>query len=611
MEKVYGKSKKGYIDNLRMLNKFMKGSRVSYFVAIVSTALATFLSILTPLVIRFTLDNLIGRKEIDSQLVRRLVNLVGYEFLSRNIWIVGVFIVLLTLLNGLSSYLRGKYSSKAAEGFAERLKNALFEKIIKVPVEFHSKYSSGELIQRCTSDVETIRNFLANELVEVSRTIFLIIMVMYTMLRMDKVLTGIAVVTIPALIGVSYWFFKMVEKYFKMADEAEAEMTTVVQENITGIRVVKAFTLEREQTEKFQSKNLNFQRLDYKLYVLFARYWAVSDFIALVQIALVSIFGIFFTISGKITLGTFIAFTSYVGMFLWPVRQLGRILSNLSKMNVSLNRVGEILKHEDETSDEVSESEEIREWTFRGEIEFRNVSFKYGDNEVLRGVSFKIDAGETVGIFGPTGSGKSTLLNLLLKLYTNYEGEILIDGIELRNIPRKVLRENIGFVSQEPFLFSKQVDENVAITKETIDMEEVMYATTTASLHDDIETFPNKYKTIIGERGVTLSGGQRQRMAIARTIIREYPVLIFDDSMSAVDTETEYKIRLALRERTKGLTTIIVSHRIPSIKHADKIVVLENGIVTAIGKHEELIKIDGIYKKVWKIQSLIEDEYRS
>lgn len=336
----------------------------------------------------------------------------------------------------------------------------------------------------------------------------------------------------------------------------------------------------------------------------FAKFWSLSDFISLTQILIVIVIGSYFAVRQEITIGTLVAFSSYIGMLLWPIRQLGRIFSDLGKMKVSLKRINEILSEEKE--DLESGFNNIK---LKGNIVFKDVWFGYKkDRPILKGVSFEIKQGQTVAFFGSTGSGKSTIISLLLRLYEYDSGSITIDGIELKNISKKTLRKNIGVVPQEAFLFSKTVKENIKITKIKAKDAEVIESAKIASVHDDITQFENSYETLIGEKGVTLSGGQRQRLTIARTIIKEFPILIFDDSLSAVDTETEEKIRQELKEKSKERTTILISHRISSVKDADLIIVLEKGVVTNIGTHEELINQEGLYKKVWKIQSLIKKE---
>ncbi|MGB4263539.1 MAG: ABC transporter ATP-binding protein [Fervidobacterium sp.] len=590
----------------RLLFRFFKGYGLTYALAIISTAVSALLSLATPLLVKITIDNVIGDNPVGIAFLDDLFRaLGGRDFLANNLWIMGVAIVSLTVLNGFAMYARGKLASKASESVAKRFKDELYNVILKANYGFYSKYPSGDIIQRCTSDVEMVRSFLFSELVEVGRTISLVVLILSIMVSLSVKMALISSVTLPVLVILAFWFFRVVEKNFKEADEAEAEMTNVVQENITGMRVVKAFSREEYEIEKFVKENSKYRALDYKLYVIFGKYWAITDFLSLLQIALVVIFGVVFAIRGDITIGTLVVFTSYESMLLWPVRQFGRILSNLGKMKISLSRISEVLS----VSTEEIVDDEIDDMPINGEIEFKNVSFGYSRNHlVLDDVSFKIEKGQTVAFFGTTGSGKSTIINLLMRLYEPISGEILIDGRPISQIPKTVIRRNIGLVPQEAFLFSKKVRENIALTKPYVHDEEIINASKMAHVHGDIIQLEEGYDTLVGEKGVTLSGGQRQRVTIARTLLNNYRVLVFDDSMSAVDTETEAKIVEAIEARSKSLTTIIVSHRIASIRDADKIIVLEKGKVTNVGTHNELISKHGLYQNVWKIQSILERE---
>ncbi|NMC58406.1 MAG: ABC transporter ATP-binding protein [Candidatus Methanofastidiosa archaeon] len=322
------------------------------------------------------------------------------------------------------------------------------------------------------------------------------------------------------------------------------------------------------------------------------------------QIGIVLVAGIYFTVHGQITLGMLVAFNTYVSRLIWPVRQLGRILSDMGKMTVSLKRVSQILEEKEEK--EVGEGLKPE---IKGELSFENVSFEYEENSpVLNNISFKVNKGETVAIVGPTGSGKSSLIHLLLRLYDYRSGSIKVDGVELKDISRKWIRSKVGIVLQEPFLYSRTIKDNIKMAKLDASDNEIVRATSMAAVHDVIKSFENGYDTVVGEKGVTLSGGQRQRVAIARTLIKNLPILIFDDSLSAVDAETDKIIRGELEKRSKGVTTFIISHRISTVMDADKIVVLNHGEIEAIGKHEELIRKDGVYKRIWQIQNSKEEE---
>ncbi|HCW72988.1 MAG TPA: ABC transporter ATP-binding protein, partial [Clostridiaceae bacterium] len=392
-----------------------------------------------------------------------------------------------------------------------------------------------------------------------------------------------------------------IQKTFKKSDEAEGTLTTVLQENLSGVRVVRAFGREDHEIRRFEEVNRNHKEITYKLIEILAIFWSLSDFLTLLQNGIVLVVGAGMVIRGELHIGTLAAFITYVSMLLWPVKQLGRLLSEFGKTTVAIDRIEEILHEEIEvdTPDEI-------EPEIHGSIEFDNVSFGYDEHQkVLKNVSFALPLGSTLGILGSTGSGKSTLVHLLQRLY-DYEGSIKVDGHELKNIRRSWIRRKIGLVLQEPHLYAKTVKENIGITKRGYKEKEIYDAAKAASIHSNILTFKEGYDTIIGEKGVSLSGGQKQRIAIARTIIdEEKKILIFDDSLSAVDTETDMRIRNALKDRSKDITTLIISHRIATLAEADNIIVLDEGRIVQMGTHEELIREEGLYKRIWDLQQMV------
>jgi ATP-binding cassette subfamily B protein len=409
---------------------------------------------------------------------------------------------------------------------------------------------------------------------------------------------------IPFIFAFAVIFFIKVKAAFKASDESEGRLSTVLQENLSGVRVVRAFARQKYEIDKFDEKNVEYRNLTYRLIRLLAWYWSVSDFLSLIQIIAVTVLGTYWAATGIITLGTLLAFSTYVGMLLWPVRQLGRVLTDMGKALVSIERIQEILDEPIEDLDEGDSLEKIK-----GNIEFENVSFYYEKGKsILDNVSFKVKQGQTVAILGPTGSGKSTLVGLLPRLYDNQEGSIKIDGIDVKKISKRVLRENIGIVLQEPFLFSKTLKDNIRLATSETEEKEIFKAAKVASVHDVIKSFDDGYETAVGEKGVTLSGGQKQRVAIARTIINGSPILIFDDSLSAVDTETDAAIRKRLKKLENKATTFIISHRLITLAEADIILVLDEGKIVQQGTHLDLIEQEGLYKRVWSIQNSLEEE---
>lgn len=573
--------------------------------AILSVGAATFLAMLVPMVTSITIDSIIGNKPVSAPgaVVNFVAYLGGRSVLSRNLWICSLCLIFITAVRGIFLYLRGRLSAKASENIARDIRVRLYDHLQNLPYDYHIKAESGDLIQRCTSDVETIRRFFANQLVEIGRAVFMVTFALIMMLTLNKKMTLISMITVPIIFLFSFIYFSKIKTTFEEADKQEGKMTSVLQENLSGVRVVKAFGRESFEIEKFEEQNNKFKNLNFRVVRLMSTYWSVSDLLCTVQIGLVLFFGIYYAVKGNISLGTLVVFNTYEDMLLWPVRQLGRILSDMGKMTVSLKRVTQILDVPVEADGGLGLTPEIK-----GNIIFNDVKFQYKEDvPILDGVSFEAKQGETIAIMGSTGSGKSSLMHLLPRLYDYQDGSIKVDGVELSDINRKWIRKNIGIVLQEPFLYSRTIKENIKMPKKDAEDAEIETAASIADVHDVIASFEKGYDTLVGEKGVTLSGGQRQRVAIARTLINDTPILIFDDSLSAVDAETDKIIREKLNKRSKGVTTFIISHRINTVKDADKILVLQKGKIVQAGKHEELIRIDGLYKRIWQIQNSTEE----
>jgi len=591
--------------DVKKILPFTKGYAGLYLLGILAVVISQLFNTLGPLIIGTAVDSVIGDKAASSAIAGSVIEFLGgREALRSSLWMIGAIIVLNTMLRGIFLYLKGYLSVKSAEDISMKIRNSLYDHIQKLPYSYHVKADTGDLIQRCTSDVETIKRFLSVQLIEVAGSLFMLLFILQIMLRLNISMALVSVALLPLTFTFALIFFRRVQRDFKEADESEAKLTTTLQENLTGIRVVKAFAREAYELGKFDIRNSEYRVLVNKLIMNLAMYWSVSDFISMLQVGLTIVVGTWMVVQGNLTLGVLISFISYVNMMVWPVRQLGRTLTDMGKATVSIKRIDEILSTPVEILVENGEEPEVH-----GNIEFRDVSFSYEkDRRVLDHISFSVEKGQTLAIIGSTGSGKSSLVHLLPRLYDYDDGSIKIDGRELKSIDRQWVRKNVGLVLQEPFLYAKTIKENIRLTDPTKEDKTVFAAAKTASIHNDIQSFDKKYDTLVGERGVSLSGGQKQRMSIARTIISETPIVVFDDSLSAVDTETDVQIRRALSARRNKSTTIIISHRISTVSEADIILVMDKGKIVQKGTHEELINTEGLYKRVYEIQSSIDED---
>ena len=588
---------------LRLVTRYLRGCWGYFVWALVCSCLSMVLNALTPQIIRLTVDSVLDTQtpELAPWLLRALHWDVLTENTLRALWVAAVCVLLVAILRGICSYGQRVSLSKGSETYVKSLRDGLYRHIERLSFAWHKSNPTGDIIQRCTSDVDVIRNFVCNQLIEVVRTVFLIALYLSIMFSMNVRLSLIALAFIP-IVGLSSGvFYRKISSRFQVADEAEGELTTCAQENLTGVRVVRAFGREHFEDAKFDEKNNRFSQLWVKLGKLLSVYWASGTLLTCLQVMVIILFGVVETVHGRMTLGSFLAFVTYNGSLAWPVRSLGRVLSEMSKAGVSMDRVGYILSAEEET-----DASEVKPFV-PGDIVFDHVTFRYEEQDVLKDLSFTVRKGETFAILGGTGSGKSTLVQLLDRLYDVSSGSITIGGTDVRAFARRDLRKNLGFVLQEPFLFSQTIRENICAACPDATEEDMREAARIACVDEAISAFPDGYDTVVGERGVTLSGGQKQRVAIARMLLQKAPVMIFDDSLSAVDAETDAKIRAALRETLRDATVILISHRIPTLMQADRILVLEDGKVFDLGTHEELISRPGIYRDIYDIQLRSDD----
>ena len=592
--------KNGKLTKTGMLIGFLSGAKRYLIIGILTIAVSIVFNFLTPRVIGHTIDNVIGVKGAETpKAVLLLLNVFSGEN-SPGLVTCAVSVVVCIVMASVFYFFSRMAIAKGSERFNKTARDTLFRHVQSLPFQWHTENQTGDIIQRCTSDVETTRNFVSEQLIEMLRTVTLVTTALIILYSINLRISIIVTAFIPIIAGYSAYYSTRIRKEFRACDEAEGELITAVQENLTGVRVIRAFGRERYETDKFNRLNDGLAKKWIKLGYTIGAFWGLGDIVTAASLLAVIATGTWFAAHGGISLGEFLVFISLSQSIAWPIRGLGRTLSEMSKTGVSLSRLLEILIAEPEKS-----PADVKKPPLDGDIVFSNVSFNHGENEVLRGVDLVCPGGKTIGVLGATGSGKSTLTYLLTRLFELPEdgGKITVGGVDLREIDVKYLRENIGLVLQEPFLFSKTIFENIDIATSTRSIDRVREAAGIAAIDEDITEFECGYETVVGERGVTLSGGQKQRVAIARTLMLKAPVMIFDDSMSSLDMETDAKIRDALKNGTGDATVIIISHRISTLMTADTIAVIEDGHVAETGTHEELMSREGIYKRVYDIQS--------
>ena len=580
------------------LKKQMKGNYGYLFSAVFFILIGSFFSFSGPKLVGVAVDSIVGDTPFDlPQFVVDIINrLGGRQYFINHIGIVIAVFLAIKIVEAFCEYSRLHASNHLGENLGYNMRQAIFERLQSATFAYHKGIYTGDIIQRCSTDIDTVRMFVL-EMTDIIRVISKIIIAYWFMAGISVPLALISFTTVPLVSFFSIFFNGKIQKRFLVADEAEGRLQSRVQENLSAPRVVRAFGKQKQERDLFEKGNNLFTDLWMKMGNLMAWYWAIGDLLPVLQVILVLTSGTFFAVQGRITAGEIISFMVYNNMLAWPIRSLGRIVGNMAKATVSLGRISEVYNAPQE------DYESGIDMQFKGDIEFKDVCFSFGKQKIFENLSFTVPAGQTVAILGASGSGKSTILALLARFYTPDSGTITIDGVDIQDINLHTLRQNVGIVMQEPFLFGKTIKENISITDRQPDMDRIIHSTEIAQVHRSITNFENGYDTIVGEKGVTLSGGQKQRVAIARTLYSGAKVLCFDDSLSAVDSLTDANIRKELHKRVQGITTIIISQRVNTLMEADKILVLDGGHIVQQGTHDQLAQQPGIYREIVKIQS--------
>lgn len=590
--------------NLRVLRRMLRGSEGYFAICIFSGLAFTALELLIPQILRVMVDCVIGAEQttLPAALSWALEKLGGAEYLRTHMARPALLLAAIGLLSALFRYSMNLYSSRACETLVKTGRDLLYSHIQHLPWRWHMQNATGDIIQRCTADIERIKVFFQDQFVSVFRIVILIVLSLWCMLLMNWKLSLVALVIFPIIILYSLLFHNKIRARFTACDEAEGVLSTIAQENLTGVRVVRAFGREAYERERFEAQNQEYTNLWVYLCHTLAHFWAAGDVTSCLQVMLVVVLGSVLCVRGEMTGGEFISFAFYNAMLISPVRMLGRIISEMSKAGVSISRLAEVLDAPVEQDRPGASPAPLDR-----DIVFSHVSFSYDSGpEVLHDVSFTIKAGTSFGILGATGSGKSTLLLLLSRLYAPTAGRITVGGVDLADMPAEWVRRHVGIVLQEPFLFSRTIEENIAITGASA--QDVVDAAITACIDGDIRSFAQGYKTMVGERGVTLSGGQKQRVAIARTLTQKTPIIVFDDSLSAVDTQTDENIRARLSQRVTGVTQLLVSHRVLTLLSCDQVLVLERGRIRQLGAPQALLHEPGLFRDIYALQMATGEE---
>ena len=583
-----------------LVKKYIQPYIFIYFLAFLFEILSSALQMLIPVILGTTIDSIIGSEEPTNKIMISFINFLGGRDLVRErLGIIAIAFIAISFSIALLNFLRPYMSGRATYSISRGIRDNIFKKISSLSIKDMASITTGDMLQRASSDITQFEIIISTTMMALLGNISYIVISLITLFTINAKLALASISLMPFLLIGTYLFDRSVVKVFDEFEQSEARLTATVQENLSSYKVVRAFFKQKHEIEKFEEASMDFVNIDYKIMEYFAYFWSIAEFLCFLQIALIAIFGVLMHRNGSVSVGEFTAIFAVALNMVWVVLGTGRMLSRFTRVTVAIRRFDEVLEMDSEDLDSG-----IKDMDIKGAIDFDKVSFAYDEaHDAIKDLSFKIDAGKTLGVLGLTGSGKSTLVSLIPRLM-DYDGSIKVDGIELNTISKRKIRENTSIILQEPYLFNKTIKENIAYRRPDASDEEIIKAAKIADIHEDIMNFPDGYDTIVGEKGVSLSGGQKQRLAIARTILVHTPIIIFDDALSAVDTQTDINIRTALSQNEKAQTKIIISHRISTLMNADKIIVMKRGKKIQEGTHDELIREDGLYKTIYEIQNI-------
>ena len=583
----------------RLMFKFIKGN-IKYFIT--SLILIVFLNYMRSLVPLFIskVFAILGQDN-GIKLPFYIDNLFDGNSIAVQLTICAAAIVIVAIIRDILNLSLDYFIALSSEGMGYNMQTGFYNHVQDLPYSYLNHCETGDLIQRSIQDVQRCKNFISSQFKMFVTNIAQIVIYSTQMVLINWELSLYVLALLPILLIVTFFYFKYQNPYWDKLEDNEGKLMNVVQENYTGIRVVKAFANEDYEIKKFNKKMDELQESWDKPNHLMSTFWMCSDMVSFSMELLTFILGLVFISHGKMVFSELIGLFLFVQSIMWPMKNLGRLLASFDRTNISARRILEVFDNEDEYVDDHSTLEP----EIKGDIVFKDVSFKFEDGNIdtIKDINIHIKPGQTIALVGKTGCGKSTLVCMLNRMLEPTSGDIFIDGVNIKDIKKKYLRKHVGIVLQEPFLFSKTIKENIGITEYDPSLSEIKKAAIVASVDNDIEAFEKGYDTVVGERGVTLSGGQKQRVSIARTILENKTILIFDDSLSAVDTETDVKIRKSLHDVNKLSTTIIITHRVQTAKDADLILVMEDGRIVDSGTHNELISRPGLYQTINSIQS--------